>query len=69
MMFEMLCGHHPYKLRNKNKFEKFQMISDESEPVQLPHYLSLQAKSLLGGLLQKNVSDIYQDEEYSLRKD
>lgn len=23
MMFEMFSGHHPFKLKNKNKFEKF----------------------------------------------
>ena len=33
VMFEMLCGHHPYKIKNKNKFEKWHMISDMDDPV------------------------------------
>jgi serine/threonine protein kinase len=33
VLYEMICGHHPYKLRNKNKFEKFQMISDMTEHI------------------------------------
>jgi serine/threonine protein kinase len=30
VLYEMLAGYHPYKLRNKNKFEIFQMIMDET---------------------------------------
>jgi len=33
VIFEMLCGHHPYKIKNKNKFEKWHMISDMEDPV------------------------------------
>ena len=51
VMYEMLSGYHPYKLKNKNKFEKFQMISDENEEVQMLHMFSPVAKALLTGLL------------------
>ena len=30
VLYEMLGGYHPFKLRNKNKFEIFHMIMDES---------------------------------------
>jgi|LauGreDrversion4_2_1035121.scaffolds.fasta_scaffold1465983_1 serine/threonine protein kinase len=47
VLFEMLSGYHPFKLRGKNKFEIFQTIIDESQPVQIPQTLSPQAISLL----------------------
>jgi hypothetical protein len=28
MIYEMLSGINPFKVRNKNKFEKLQMITD-----------------------------------------
>lgn len=33
LMYEMMCGHHPFKLRSKNNFEKFKMISDLNDPI------------------------------------
>jgi serine/threonine protein kinase len=33
VLYEMLSGYQPFKLRNKNKFEIFQLIMDESKPV------------------------------------
>jgi serum/glucocorticoid-regulated kinase 2 len=56
VVYEMLCGHHPFKLKNKNKYEKWQMIGDLNDPVQVPHHLSSKARNLLTGLLEKNVS-------------
>ena len=29
MIYEMLSGINPFKLKNKNKFEKLQMIMEE----------------------------------------
>ena len=29
MVYEMLSGINPYKVRNKNKFEKLQMITED----------------------------------------
>ena len=57
-MYEMLCGHHPFKLKNKNKFEKYEMIMDENEPILMMHCLSPIAKLLLTGLLAKKVCSI-----------
>ena len=28
MIYEMLCGINPFKVRNKNKYEKLQMITE-----------------------------------------
>jgi len=33
VMYEMLVGYHPYKIRNKSKLEIFQMIADENESI------------------------------------
>ena len=29
MIYEMLCGINPFKLRNKSKYEKLQMILED----------------------------------------
>lgn len=29
MIYEMLSGINPFKIKNKNKFEKLQMISEQ----------------------------------------
>jgi hypothetical protein len=29
MIYEMLSGINPFKIKNKNKFEKLQMITDQ----------------------------------------
>jgi hypothetical protein len=34
MIYEMLSGINPFKVRNKNKFEKLQMILEEEIPMQ-----------------------------------
>lgn len=56
MIYEMLSGINPYKTKNKNKYERMQMIADEDIPM-LPTF-SKNACSLLQGLLQKKVSGI-----------
>jgi serine/threonine protein kinase len=33
LIFEMLCGFHPFKLKNKSNFEKFKIISDLNQEV------------------------------------
>lgn len=53
MIYEMLSGINPFKVRNKNKFEKLQMITD-ADIKMLPMF-SEDAEDLLTGLLQKNV--------------
>lgn len=45
----MLSGINPYKVRNKNKYEKMQMITDDDIEM-LPNF-SKNASSLLTGLL------------------
>jgi serine/threonine protein kinase len=52
----MLSGYQPFKLKNRNKFEVFQLIMDPEKSVQMLHSFSPQAKSLLIGLLEKDVS-------------
>ncbi|TNV79189.1 hypothetical protein FGO68_gene10800 [Halteria grandinella] len=54
LIFEMVCGFHPFKIKNKSHYEKFKIIQDTSQEVQIPHYVSPQMKSLLQGLLQKD---------------
>ena len=49
MLFEMLSGINPFKLKNKNKFEKLQMITDTD--IKMPQMFSENAKILLSGLL------------------
>jgi len=34
MVYEMLSGINPFKVRNKNKFEKLQMILEDEIPMQ-----------------------------------
>lgn len=51
MIYEMLSGINPFKVRNKNKFEKLQMILDD-EIEMLPAF-SDNAASLISGLLNK----------------
>jgi hypothetical protein len=54
MIYEMLSGINPFKLRNKNKFEKLQMITDRD--IEMRPEFSDTANSLLTGLLKRNVS-------------
>ena len=56
MIYEMLSGINPFKLRNKNKFEKLQMITDRDIPMR-PEF-SDSASSLLTCLLKRNVSGL-----------
>jgi hypothetical protein len=49
----MLSGINPFKVRNKNKFEKLQMILEDTIEMQ-PHF-SEEACSLIEGLLTKKV--------------
>ena len=54
MIYEMLSGINPFKLKNKNKIEKMQMITDRDIPMR-PEF-SDAATGLLMGLLKRNVS-------------
>ena len=54
MIYEMLSGINPFKVRNKNKFEKMKMITDRD--IEMRPEFSSQASSLLQGLLNRNVS-------------
>ena len=45
MIYEMLSGINPFKVRNKNKFEKLQMITDMD--LQMLPIFSTDAKSVL----------------------
>lgn len=45
MIFEMLSGINPFKLKNKNKFEKLQMITDQD--VQMLPMFSEDARELI----------------------
>ena len=54
MIYEMLSGINPFKLRNKNKFEKLQMITDRD--IEMRPEFSDEASGLLSGLLKRNVS-------------
>ena len=53
MIYEMLSGHNPFKAKNKNKFEKLQMIIEDDIEM-LPSF-SPNAVSLIKGLLDKKV--------------
>ena len=48
----MLSGINPFKVKNKNKFEKLQMITD-SDIAMMPIF-SEDARSLLEGFLERN---------------
>ena len=54
MVYEMLSGINPFKLRNKNKYEKLKMITDQD--IQMLPKFSEAATSLLTGLLNRDVS-------------
>ena len=54
MIYEMISGIHPFKIRNKNKFEKLQMITDMEIDI-MPEVFSEDAVLLLEGLLDRNV--------------
>ena len=56
MIYEMLSGVNPFKVRNKNKFEKLQMITDRD--IEMRPEFSGSATSLLRGLLKRNVSHL-----------
>lgn len=45
MIYEMLSGINPFKVKNKNKYEKLQMITEQDIPM-LPIF-SDDARSLL----------------------
>jgi len=53
MIYEMLSGINPYKVRNKNKFEKLQMILEDE--IEMQPMFSEDAISLIQGLLSKKV--------------
>lgn len=53
MIYEMISGINPFKVKNKNKFEKLQMITDH-DIAMLPIF-SEDARSLLEGFLNRNV--------------
>jgi serine/threonine protein kinase len=52
MIYEMLSGINPFKSKNKNKFEKLQMITDRD--IEMRPDFSDEASSLLRGLLKRN---------------
>ena len=54
MVYEMLSGINPFKVRNKNKFEKLQMILEDT--IQMHPLFSENACSLIQGLLAKKVN-------------
>lgn len=45
MIYEMLSGINPFKVRNKNKFEKLQMILEDS--IEMQPQFSEDATSLI----------------------
>ncbi|TNV79205.1 hypothetical protein FGO68_gene13766 [Halteria grandinella] len=51
MIYEMLSGINPFKVRNKNKFEKLQMILEDE--IEMQPSFSEEACSLIQGLLTK----------------
>lgn len=53
MIYEMLSGINPFKVRNKNKFEKLQMILEDD--IEMQPAFSENAWSLIQGLLSKKV--------------
>ena len=54
MVYEMLSGINPFKIRNLNKYEKMQLITDKD--IEMRPNFSESAVSLLTGLLNRNVS-------------
>lgn len=52
MIYEMLSGINPFKLKNKNKFEKLQMIMEED--IKMLPMFSQDATDLLTKLLMRN---------------
>ena len=52
MLYEMLSGINPFKLKNKNKYEKLQMITNQD--IRMLPVFSDEATSLLVGLLKRN---------------
>lgn len=52
MIYEMLSGINPFKLRNKNKYEKLQMITEQD--IEMMPTFSPDARSLLEGFLDRN---------------
>ena len=67
MIYEMLSGINPFKVRNKNKFEKLQMILEDEIEMQ-PTFSEI-ACSLIKGLLEKKVSAIISLIYHSQRRD
>ena len=67
MVYEMLSGINPFKVRNKNKFEKLQMILEDEIEMQ-PTFSEI-ACSLIKGLLEKKVSNTIALKYYSQRRD
>jgi hypothetical protein len=55
MIYEMISGINPFKIRGKNKYEKMQMITDSFIEI-MPEVFSESARMLLDGLLERNVS-------------
>lgn len=49
MLYEMLSGINPFKIRNKTNQQRLQMITDEQIPM-MPMF-EPEAKSLIQGLL------------------
>lgn len=54
MIYEMLSGINPFKVRGKSNAQRLQMITDEVIPM-MPMF-GPEAKSILEGLLEKDVS-------------
>ena len=52
MIYEMLSGINPFKVRGKTNAQRLQMITDEHIPM-MPMFTE-EAKSILAGLLQKD---------------
>jgi hypothetical protein len=54
VIYEMLSGINPFKIRTKNKFDKLQMITEKD--IEMLSMFSPDANDLLTGLLKRNVS-------------
>jgi hypothetical protein len=54
MIYEMLSGINPFKVRGKSNAQRLAMITDEIIPM-MPMFQP-EAKAILEGLLDKNVS-------------
>jgi hypothetical protein len=67
MIYEMISGVNPFKVKNKTKFEKLQMITEGKIPF-FPIFSS-NAKSILKGLLASDVSllNLFSDLEFKPR--